>query len=76
MKMAELEFIRKIKKKYERSWLSIEGVVAVGIGHTTGEVPGIIVSVKENPGRFRQSIPAEVEGVPVEIRETGEIRAR
>jgi hypothetical protein len=73
--MSDLESVRRIKKKYERSWLSLKGVVAVGIGHTSREIPGIIVSVQENAESIRAHIPKEVEGVFVEIKETGEIKA-
>jgi hypothetical protein len=42
-----LEKIREVKKKYEKTWLSISGIVAVGIGKTSGGALGIIVSVKK-----------------------------
>jgi len=67
--------IKKIKQKYEREWLRIEGVVAVGIGNLANGAPGIIVSVKKDAKEIRRQIPETVRGVAVEIRETGEIRA-
>ena len=70
-----LEKIREVKKKYEKSWLSISGIVAVGIGKTSGDVLGIIVSVRKNARKYQKRIGQTIEGVPVEIKATGEIKA-
>ncbi|GAB4372638.1 MAG: hypothetical protein Kow0042_16030 [Calditrichia bacterium] len=67
--------IREVKKRYEKQWLAIPEVVGVGIGTTSKKGIGIIISVKQNPESVRQQIPSEIEGVPVEIRETGELKA-
>ena len=71
-----LEEVRGVKARREREWLALEGVVAVGVGVTDRRGPGILVSVLELTGDLRERIPRRVEGVPVEIRETGELRAR
>lgn len=71
-----LEKIRKVKQKYEKTWMALDEVVAVGIGLTAGGKPGIIVSLKSNLAQVKQKIPAEVEGVAVEFQVTGEIVAR
>ena len=70
-----LEKIREVKKKYEKTWLSIRGIVAVGIGKTSGDVLGIIVSVKKNAGKYQKRIGQTIEGIPIEIQTTGEIKA-
>lgn len=70
-----IKMIKKIKQKHEREWLQIEGVVAVGIGNLSNGNLGIIVSVKNNAREIRRQIPETIEGVSVEIRETGEIEA-
>lgn len=70
-----IKMIKKIKQKHEREWLQIEGVAAVGIGNLSNGNPGIIVSVKNNASEIRRQIPETIEGVSVEIRETGEIGA-
>lgn len=67
--------LKKIKKKVEKDWLQIPGVVAVGLGKTESGQPGIIVSVKELSLEVQSSIPSQVEGVPVEIKITGPIQA-
>jgi len=71
----QIEKIKIIKKKFEKTWLALEGVVAVGIGKTSDGNLGIIVSVKEHDKKYKQQIPSNIEGVLIEIQETGEITA-
>lgn len=66
---------KKIKKYYERKWFQIKGVVAVGIGETIDKKIGIIISVNKNVKRIRQLIPLEIEGISIELKVTGEIKA-
>jgi hypothetical protein len=74
----------EVKRRHEQELLSKANVVAVGVGYCrrggvqTGEVC-IVVSVKNKvplselkPGDV---IPAQIEDVPVDVVETGEIRA-
>lgn len=75
MSDVDLERVKQIKRKYEQQWLALAGVVAIGIGTTASGNVGVIVSVKENPETIRASIPQEVEGIEVEIRVSGELRA-
>jgi hypothetical protein len=70
-----LEKIREIKKKYEKTWLSIKEIVAVGIGETSEGSLGIIISVKDDAGKYKNQIEQNIEGVPIEIQEIGEIKA-
>lgn len=67
--------ILEVKQEYERIWLANKGVVAVGIGNTSKGEPGIIISVKKITLEIQKQIPAEIKGVPIEIQETGEIKA-
>jgi hypothetical protein len=75
---------REVKRRHEQELLRKANVVAVGVGFCrrggvqTREV-GIVVSVKKKvpsselkPGDV---IPAQIENVPVDVVETGEIRA-
>lgn len=71
-----LEKVRDVKARREQEWLALEGVVAVGVGVTEQRGAGILVSVRELTDALRERIPRRVEGVPVEVRETGEVRAR
>jgi hypothetical protein len=74
----------EVKRRHEQEFLRKANVVAVGIGYCrrggvqTREV-GIVVSVKTKAPlselQPRDVIPAQIEGVPVDVVETGEIRA-
>ena len=66
---------RAAKQRVERAWLAIEGIVGIGIGFTSRGAVGIIVSTREDPAALREKIPREVNGVPVELQRTGDIRA-
>jgi hypothetical protein len=67
--------IREVKRKYEPEWLSIKGVVGIGIGTLSDDSIGIIVSVKKLEKKIQKEIPDQVEGVKVEIQESGEFKA-
>lgn len=54
--------------------MSVPGVVGVGEGRLQG-VPSIKVMVSKLTEAIAQRIPGEIEGHPVEVEETGEIRA-
>jgi hypothetical protein len=64
-----------VKAKHERSWRAIDGVVAVGVGRTSDGTIGVVISVREMTTEVREKIPARIEGVPIEVAVTGEIRA-
>ncbi len=63
----------KIKKRYEKKWLRMEGVTAVGIG-LSGNDSIIIVSVDGDADMVRQKIPAVVDRIAVKIELSGIIR--
>jgi hypothetical protein len=73
--MEDQQKIREVKRKYEQEWLSIEGVVGVGIGILADKNLGIMISVTKLNELISKKIPAEVEGIKLEIRETGEFKA-
>ncbi len=71
-----LEATRKAKRRHEESLLRIEGIVGLGIGLSeTGSHPVIEVYTKRPPAEMGGRIPKMLEGVPVEVIETGEIVA-
>jgi len=71
----ELEEIRKIKKQYEREWLQLPEVVAVGIGILSDKRTGIIVSATTVNEALRLKIPGQIAGVTIELNETGRLEA-
>jgi hypothetical protein len=54
--------------------MSVTGVVGTAEGECAGQ-PCILVLVERVTPALRQAIPSELEGVPVEVRETGRIEA-
>lgn len=79
-----LDWIRRVKEKHEASLLSKKNVIGVGIGfrekdgRMTDQMALVVsVSKKFVPGKVSTAdlIPAEIEGVPVDVKEVGEIRA-
>lgn len=64
----------EIKQRYEPKWLAIPGVTAVGVGQIGEDRIGIIISVANNTDKIRKQLPADVEGVPVEVRVSGEFK--
>jgi len=71
--MAEVT-IKEVLKKYTKDLMSITGVVGTGQGLCEGK-PCIKVFVIEKTPDLDQKIPQTLEGYPVEVVETGEIKA-
>ena len=71
----EIDKIKELKKKHGNKWLAINNVVAVGIGKTSGGSIGIIISVKEDAYKVKSQIPSEIDKIPIEVQETGEMKA-
>jgi hypothetical protein len=81
---ASLETIRRVKERHEASLLSKRNVVGVGIGfrersgQATDQMALIVSVLRKLPASEVDAadvIPAEIEGVPVDVKEVGEIRA-
>jgi hypothetical protein len=65
--------IREVLKKNTDRLLAVPGVVGTAIGESGGK-PCILVLVSRLTAELRKQIPAEIEGYPVVIRETGTLR--
>jgi hypothetical protein len=72
---AAIEYIKKIKKRYEKEWLSRKGVVSVGIGVLSSGGIGIIVAYTDNLNRLEQQIPQQINHVRIELRKSQDIVA-
>ncbi|MBD3223733.1 MAG: hypothetical protein GF313_03340 [Caldithrix sp.] len=70
-----MDRLQSIKHANENKWLSVNGVVSVGIGKTRTNKEGIIIGVEKVTQEVTANIPFEVEGIPVEIVKTGTIKA-
>ncbi len=66
--------IEAVLKEHTDKWMSIPGVVGTAIGEFDGK-PCIKVLVVKKTQELTKVIPSRVEGFPVVIQETGEIRA-
>lgn len=65
---------RRIKKTHEASLMAKPNVIGVGIGWVAGSV-ALVVLVKKPLEKLKDQIPGEIEGIPVEIRVIGEVKA-
>ena len=79
-----VERIKTVKSRYEKELMARPNVVGVGIGfrykngQPTNEVVLIVnVSVKKPAAELaaEEIVPAEIEGVPVDVQEVGQVRA-
>ena len=66
--------IEQVLEEHTDKWMSIPGVVGTAIGELKGK-PCIKVLVVKKNEELKKKIPSQVEGFPVVIEETGEIRA-
>lgn len=66
--------IEEVLKENTDKWMSIPGVVGTAIGEFKGK-PCIKIFVVKKTEELRKKIPSQVEGFPVVIQQTGEIRA-
>ncbi len=81
---ADIEHAQRIKQKYENQLLQLTNVVGVGVGlkysagQPTGQVAVVVnVNTKKSVTELSQPdvIPAELEGVPVDVQEVGTFKA-
>ncbi len=79
-----VEEIKALKSKYEDELLKKKNVVGLGIGYkeTNGQETGqlsliVMVRKKEPPSQLdaRDLIPSQIEGIPVDVKEVGELVA-
>ncbi len=66
--------IEQVQRAHMAEWMAIPGVVGTAIGRHEDK-PCILVLTASDTDEIRQKIPATVEGYPVIINYTGEIRA-
>ena len=67
--------VSQVLERHNGRLLSIPGVVGTAEGSCGGR-PCILVLVARLTPQLQQKIPTELEGIPVEARETGKIEAR
>lgn len=72
-----LERAKAVKARHEDVLMRMPGVQGVGVGKTKdGRYAVTIFLLAGEDGADRSAIPTDLEGIPVEVLETGPIRAR
>ena len=66
--------IQKVLKAHTPELMSIPGVIGTAIGEKKGEACITVLVIKKTPELVRK-IPSRLEGYPVVIQKTGEIKA-
>jgi hypothetical protein len=66
--------IQQVQQEHTNEWMAIPGVAGTAIGQR-GSKACILVLAASDSEQIRREIPATVEGYPVVIEYTGEIRA-
>jgi hypothetical protein len=67
--------IQQVQEEHTLAWMAIPGVVGTALGQCDGR-PCILVLTASNTEQVREEIPPTVDGYPVVVRYSGEIRAR
>jgi hypothetical protein len=67
--------VAEVLDRHTARLMSLPGVVGTAEGKCGGN-PCVLVLVERLTPELRQAIPAQLEGIPVEIRETGRIESR
>lgn len=66
--------IEQVQQEHTDAWMAIPGVIGTAIGEHNGK-PCILVLTASNTKQARARIPSTVDGYPVVVQYTGEIRA-
>jgi hypothetical protein len=72
--MTSTRSIDTVKEAHTPDLMKIPGVVGVYVGETDDGIMYIGVMVKKKTPELERQIPATLEGYPVHIEETGEIK--
>ena len=67
--------VTQVLARHTDRLMSLPGVIGTAEGECAGR-PCILVLVERMTPSLRQAVPAELEGVRVEIRETGRVEAQ
>ena len=67
--------ITQVLERHTDSLMNIPGVVGTAEGSCVGR-PCILILVERDTPALRKAVPSQLDGIPVEIRETGQIHAK
>jgi hypothetical protein len=72
---ADRSDVARTKAQVEAGFLSMEGVVSVGLGRDREGHDAIIVGVRRERSKTAAVLPHDVDGVPIVVEEVGELKA-
>ncbi len=67
--------IQEVKNEHERRFLSLPGVVSVGIGQDPDGKPVIIVGLDKPRPKTEKKVPQKLDDFPVRIKIVGRVKA-
>ena len=67
--------VASVLERHTDSLMKIPGVVGTAEGSCAGH-PCVLVLVERLTPEIRQAVPAQLDGIQVDVRETGRIQAR
>ncbi len=72
---SSLKKAEEIIKRYEQIWMGLENVTGIGTGKTNDGRTCLVISMAKDDRPTRDLFPVEIEGLPVEVRISGEFNA-
>ncbi len=66
--------IQTVQEAHAPALMALAGVVGVAIGETDDRTPCVVIYVREMTEALRTKLPTSLEGHPVRIEVSGEIR--
>jgi len=66
--------IQTVQEAHAPALMALDGVVGVAIGETDDRTPCVVIYVKEMTKALRAKLPTSLEGHPVRVEVSGEIR--
>lgn len=69
-----MQDINAVMQAHVEEWMALPGVVGVYIGAQEDSTLCIRVMVRQKTAELEKKVPSTVDGHPVEIEETGEIK--
>jgi len=66
--------IEQVHREHADTWMALPGVIGTAIGRH-GDKPCLLILAEADNEQIRQNVPSTVEGYPVIIQHTGDIRA-
>jgi len=66
--------IEQVQQEHTDEWMEIPGVVGVALGQSVGKAC-ILVLTAADTEQVREQVPATVDGYPVVLQYTGDVRA-